>query len=183
VVAVNGDTLGLAWVSGPSGARFIQFAGLSKDGATEVAPPQVAAEGASLPTSIHSTSSGWAVVYGTSVDEAMCKVWVLHLAANGVPVSPAHELFDGSTTAVFPRAAWDGEALAVVWQENSTGDVVFSLAGLDGAATVPATVGLTEEGGLLPNVFWVGDRYTITWQDGSSETGYIQRLATSAACE
>lgn len=182
-VAVTSDQLGLSWVSGASGARTIQFAALSKDGSSDVAPTQVAAEGASRPTSIHSTGSGWAVVYGTSVDEAVFKVWMLQLDANGVPVAPPRELSAGSSTAVFPRAAWDGEVLAVVWQENSSGDIVFSLVGLDGTTTGPSTVSVTEQGGLLPNVFWVGDRYAVTWQDWSNDTGYIQRVALSAACE
>ncbi len=130
-VAVVGDELGLAWISGPNGARFIQLAGLSKEGAAEVVPTHVAAEGASRPTSTRSTGSDWTVFHGTTVDEAVFKVWMLEPDATGVPISSSREPSNGSTTAVFPRATWDGELLAVAWHEDSTGDVMFALVGLD----------------------------------------------------
>ncbi len=130
-VAVVGDELGLAWISGPNGARFIQLAGLSKEGAAEVVPTHVATEGASRPTSTRSTGSDWTVFHGTTVDEAVFKVWMLEPDATGVPISSSREPSNGSTTAVFPRATWDGELLAVAWHEDTTGDVMFALVGLD----------------------------------------------------
>lgn len=182
-VGVSGDQIGLSWLVGPSSGRVLRFASLSKAGAVEVDPVQITAEGAARPTSVQRTGSGWAVVYGTNEDGTVFRVWMLQLDANGVPIGVPREISGGSTTAVFPRAAWDGEALAVVWQENTGGDIAFTLAGLDGENTGPSTVSETLEGGLLPNVFWVGDRYAVTWQDWSNETGYVQRLAVSPPCE
>jgi hypothetical protein len=182
-VGVSGDQIGLSWLVGPSSARVLRFASLSKAGAVEVDPVQVTAEGAARPTSVQRTGSGWAVVYGTNEGGTIFRVWMLQLDANGVPVGVPREIPQGSTTAVFPRAAWDGEALAVVWQENTGGDIAYTLVGLDGAGTGPSTVSETLEGAPLPTVFWVGDRYAVTWQDWSNDTGYVQRLAVSSVCQ
>ena len=181
-VGVGDDQIGLVWLAETGDGRAIRFAGLSKTGTVEVDPAQITAAGAARPTSVVPTGAGWAVVYGTNEGGTTFRVWLVQLDANGVPVDVPREISAGSTTAVFPRAAWDGEVLAVVWQENATADVALTLVDPEGASTGPSTVSETVEGALLPNVFWVGDRYAVTWQDWSNDTGYIQRLAVSDEC-
>ena len=181
-VGVGEDQLGLTWLAETGEGRAIRFASLSKTGTVEVDPAQITAAGAARPTSVVPTGQGWAVVYGTSEGGAAFRVWLLQLDTNGVPVGVPREISGGSTTAIFPRASWDGEAIAVVWQENATADIAFTLVDPEGDATGPSTVSETVEGALLPNVFWVGDRYAVTWQDWSNDAGYIQRLAVSNEC-
>jgi hypothetical protein len=192
-----GDSVGLVWkndeqsVTGPS---ELLFATVDRAGSPRTSPTQVTegtpADGGYVDAgALLWTGGRWALVYALrelhDEGEQTSGIFLQLISTDVEVLGSPRSVSDSEEHAVFPSAVWDGRAIAIAWQDSAREGHSFRLVDPDGGATATGVISDDPAAdSLIPKVFWLEDRYALTWNDWYDEESlYRHQFVVTAPCE
>jgi hypothetical protein len=179
-IAWTGTRYGLAWHDQRPGNSEIYFAAVDAAGVKLTADVRVSTSPArSWMPSIVWTGAGFAIAYTEDASTFANRVFLALVDADGAGAGGA-PISDVSAWVGEAMASWSGDRLAVVWDDDRSGDrdiytTFLSAAGVEQGpdARITATAEYSDE----PFVAWNGAEYRLLWQEHLAAGGF----ATAAA--